>query len=225
MSQSYSVLSDPDQRRSYDLTRTGSSVGQHRRRPHHPGYTSASGGQGYAAGSGSADGAWTDNDERRTRANYAWQHPSRSGQKSAGEAAAGQAQARADPFASRRARATHGATDHFATYAERARTRSEQASAGAGAGAAAMGYGAAGSHYRAGTSVFGAAKAEEESRLINDSSTLRSGQVRRLRRFVVVQAADALSGLLQVVFVFLVVFALAYGFSGGKERHENKSRR
>ncbi|GAA6001428.1 J domain-containing protein [Rhodotorula paludigena] len=202
LSQSYSVLSDPDQRRSYDLTRTGSSVGQHRRRPHHPGYTSASGGQGYAAGSGPADGAWTDNDERRTRANYAWQHPSRSGQKSAGEAAAGQAQARADPFASRRARATHGATDHFATYAGRARTRSEQASAGGAA--AAMGSGAAGSHYRAGTSVFGAAKAEEESRLINDSSTLRSGQV---------------------VFVFLVVFALAYGFSGGKERHENKGRR
>lgn len=32
-------------------------------------------------------------------------------------------------------------------------------------------------HYKAGTAVFGRAKAEEESRLINDSSTLRSSQV------------------------------------------------
>lgn len=181
LSQSYSVLSDPDSRRSYDLARTGSAVPPHRRRPSHPGYTRASGGMGYSgadgSGGGRSDGAWTDNDERRERANYAWQHPSRSGgYRSAGEAASGHAHARSDPFASRRARANQGggATDRFATYAARASARNTQ-QAGTGAGGA----GAGGSHYRAGTSVFGAAKAEEESRLINDSSTMRSGQVRR----------------------------------------------
>ena len=129
---------------------------------------------GYSGADGRSDGAWTDNDERRTRANYAWQHPSRSGFKSAGDAAGGQAQARTDPFAARRSRATQSgsATDHFATYAARASARTAQQAGPSGAA------GAGGSHYRAGTSVFGAAKAEEESRLINDSSTMRSGQVR-----------------------------------------------
>lgn len=199
MSQSYSVLSDPAQRRSYDLSRTGSSIPPHRRRPnHHPGYTSASPGMGYAPGSSSGgrrDGAWTDNDERRSRANYAWQHPGRG--KSAGEQASKTAHARADPFASMRSRAAPSTTDHFATYAGRARAR----------GAAAQkqqqqqsGYAGphTGSHYQAGTSVFGAAKAAEESRLINDSSTIRSGQV---------------------AFVFLAVFLIAYSL-----RHEEQDK-
>lgn len=122
---------------------------------------------GYAAG-GRSDGAWSDNDERRSRANYAWQHPGRG--KSAGDQAAEKANARADPFANRRSRATRSTTDHFAAYAGRAaRVRHSQA----------QGTGSAYSHYQAGTSVFGAAKAAEESRFINDSSTIRSGQVRR----------------------------------------------
>ncbi|GAA6058426.1 hypothetical protein JCM3770_000466 [Rhodotorula araucariae] len=199
LSQSYSVLSDPSSRRSYDLTRTGSTVPPHRRKGH-PGYTAASGGTGYSGADSAerSDGAWTDNDERRQRANYAWQHPSRSGFKSAGEAAGTHAHARHDPFASRRARATQSTTDHFATYAARASARHAQQAGGA-AGAA-----AGGSHYRAGTSVFGAARAEEESRFINDSSTLRSGQV---------------------AVVFVAVFFLAYSFSRRKDKEEELRRR
>jgi curved DNA-binding protein CbpA len=233
MSQSYSVLSDPAQRRSYDLSRTGSSIPPHRRRPnHHPGYTSASPGMGYAPGSSSGgrrDGAWTDNDERRSRANYAWQHPGRG--KSAGEQASKTAHARADPFASMRSRAAPSTTDHFATYAGRARAR----------GAAAQkqqqqqsGYAGphTGSHYQAGTSVFGAAKAAEESRLINDSSTIRSGQVRPSRadgRFpsahsLRVEASESVAdfssdGIAQVAFVFLAVFLIAYSL-----RHEEQDK-
>ncbi|BGP40426.1 hypothetical protein JCM10449v2_004388 [Rhodotorula kratochvilovae] len=200
LSQSYSVLSDPSSRRSYDLARTGSSVPPHRRKGH-PGYTSASGGMGYsgADAAGRSDGAWTENDERRQRANYAWQHPSRAGFKSAGEAAGAHAHARHDPFASRRARATQSAPDHFATYAARASARHAAQAGTGGAGA-----GAAGSHYRAGTAVFGADKADEESRFINDSSTLRSGQV----------AA-----------VFLAVFFIAYSFSRRKDKEEEVRRR
>ncbi|GAA5983352.1 hypothetical protein JCM10908_000251 [Rhodotorula pacifica] len=201
LSQSYSVLSDPDQRRSYDLSRTGSSVPPHRRRPNHPGYTAGSPGMGYAAGSsgGRSDGAWTDNDERRSRANYAWQHPGRG--RTAGEQAQGAAQARTDPFANRRSRAAPSTTDHFAMYAGRARVRHSQAQAAGGAGAAQQSSYAGphtGSHYQAGTSVFGAAKAAEESRLINDSSTIRSGQV---------------------AFVFLAVFFIAYSL-----RHEEQDK-
>lgn len=64
-------------------------------------------------------------------------------------------------------------------YADRAKVRSSQARANMGTNAQ-TGYAGphTGSHYQAGTSVFGAAKAAEESRLINDSSTIRSGQVR-----------------------------------------------
>ncbi|GAA5975801.1 hypothetical protein JCM11641_005878 [Rhodosporidiobolus odoratus] len=198
LSQSYSVLSDPQQRKSYDLSRTGSSIPPHRRRP---GYTAASGGMGYAGGGEGA--GYTDNDERRERANYAWQHPKRG--TSAGEQAAGAAGARTDPFASRRGRTSGAQTaDHFSAYAERARIRHTQAVAAASR----AGQGAAGedSHYRAGTSVFGAAKAAEESRLINDSSTLRSGQV---------------------VFVFAAVFFLAYAFSdrSAHEKQANSVRR
>lgn len=126
---------------------------------------------GYASDGGRADRAWTDNDERRNRANYAWQHPSRRGQPGAGQDAASAAGARPDPFASRRSRAYHYAgTDHMATYAGRAQTRfAQQQAAGLNGD----------KHWRAGTAIFGQQKAEEESRLINDSSSLRTGQVRR----------------------------------------------
>ncbi|GAA6028366.1 hypothetical protein JCM8097_006996 [Rhodosporidiobolus ruineniae] len=204
LSQSYSVLSDPDQRKSYDLSRSGSAVPPHRRRPTHPGYTTASGGMGY---SGAGSEAWTENDERRERANYAWQHPKRG--QGAGETAAGAAQARVDPFASRRGRSSGAsATDHFQAYARRAHVRAEQQAAAAAAASKGRGLGAThaeGHHYRAGTSVFGAEKAEEESRLINDSSTMRSGQV---------------------VLVFLAVFSLAIFFANdrGKKEHHNARR-
>ncbi|BGP16536.1 hypothetical protein JCM10213v2_004538 [Rhodosporidiobolus nylandii] len=198
LSQSYSVLSDPEQRRSYDLQRTGSAVPPHRRR--HPGYTAASGGMGYSGAGGRSDGAWTENDERRERANYAWQHPKRG--QSAGETAGASAGARPDPFANRRSRAAPSSADHFSAYAERARVRhAQQAAAASKAGAG------DGSHYRAGTAVFGAAKAEEESRLINDSSTLRSGQV---------------------ALMFASVFFLAYLFSdrsGNEQKQKGSSGR
>lgn len=166
LSQSYSVLSDPNLRKSYDLSR-GSSSGGHRRSRHHAGYTRGSGGMGYAAGSPHR----RDNDERRRTANYAWHHPSRAGNKAGGGAggatasAESAANARPDPFAQRASRGD----DHLASFAKRARVRHEQTMGRAAA--------TADSHYQAGTAVFGRAKAEEESRLINDSSTLRSSQV------------------------------------------------
>ncbi|GAA5865829.1 hypothetical protein JCM1840_006266 [Sporobolomyces johnsonii] len=191
LSQSYSVLSDPSSRKSYDLSLSTSGVPPHRRRSHHhPGYTPASGGTGYAPGGYSST---SNNDERRRTANYAWQHPSRRNPApgagaGAAEAAAG---ARPSPFTSARA----NAGDHLDRFAQRARVRHAQATAAGGAGAA-------DAHYRAGTSVFGAEKAEEESRLINDSSTVRSSQV---------------------VFLFGAVFVLAWLFSGGRERHERQA--
>ncbi|GAA5915032.1 hypothetical protein JCM6882_006762 [Rhodosporidiobolus microsporus] len=201
LSNSYSILSDPDQRRSYDLSRSGSSVPPHRRRPgHHPGYTSASGGMGYSGGAGGG-GAFSENDERRDRANYAWQHPKRG--QSAGETAPGAAHGRHDPFASRRSRAAPSSADHFTAYAERARIRHAQAAAAASASRPGQQRGE-GHHYMAGTSVFGSAKAEEESRLINDSSTLRSGQV---------------------AFVFIAVFAIAIMFSPRKDNDKHPGRR
>lgn len=57
----------------------------------------------------------------------------------------------------------------MATYAGRAQTRfAQQQAAGLNGDR----------HWRAGTAIFGQQKAEEESRLINDSSSLRTGQVR-----------------------------------------------
>lgn len=192
---------------------------------------------GYAPGSsgGRSDGAWTDNDERRSRANYAWQHPGRG--KSAGEQASKAAHARADPFASMRSRAAPSTTDHFATYAGRARARGAAAQKQQQQQQQQSGYAGphTGSHYQAGTSVFGAAKAAEESRLINDSSTIRSGQVRVsagrmdslfLRTFFSAEARDwsLMAGTLrnrvaQVAFVFLAVFLIAYSL-----RHEEQDK-
>ncbi|GAA5826012.1 hypothetical protein JCM10212_003908 [Sporobolomyces blumeae] len=196
LSQSYSVLSDPSSRKSYDLSRGSSGSPAHRRgrSGHHPGYTRASGGMGYAGGGGG--GAYASrNEERRQNANYAWKHPSARGGPTPGSTASADASSRPNPFATR-ANAS-GAADHLERFAKRARMRQEQT----------IGRDARGStdgHYRAGTAVFGRAKAEEESRLINDSSTLRSSQV---------------------LFVFGSVFVLAWLFSGGHDRHEQNRRR
>ncbi|GAA5880274.1 hypothetical protein JCM16303_003875 [Sporobolomyces ruberrimus] len=189
LSQSYSVLSDPNLRKSYDLSRGG--LGGHRRSRHHAGYTRGSGGMGYAQGGYSQTSG---NDERRKTANYAWQHPQRgragaNSSSSPGSQAQGQANSRPDPFAQRSSRGD----DHLASFQRRARMRHEQAMGGKSTSRSVDG------HYKAGTAVFGRAKAEEESRLINDSSTLRSSQV---------------------LFVFGSVFVVAWLFSGGHDRHE-----
>jgi len=166
LSQSYSVLSDPNSRKSYDLSRGGGGgsgyTGHGRRSRHHSGYTSASGGFGYAGAGGQTS---TSNEERRKSANYAWQHPQRG--QSAGSTASQEASSRNDPFATRAGRGD----DHLERFAKRARMRQQQ-TMGRDAQQAKDG------HYRAGTAVFGRAKAEEESRLINDSSTMRSSQVK-----------------------------------------------
>ncbi|GAA5959222.1 hypothetical protein JCM3765_005112 [Sporobolomyces pararoseus] len=194
LSQSYSVLSDPNSRKSYDLSRGGTGSPAHRRSRHHAGYTRGSGGMGYAQGGYSQTSG---NEERRKTANYAWQHPQRgrAGASANSSTAEGAAHARPDPFAQRSQRGD----DHLASFARRARMRHEQT----------MGRGTSGSatvdgHYKAGTAVFGRAKAEEESRLINDSSTLRSSQV---------------------LFVFGSVFVVAWLFSGGHDRHEQSTPR
>lgn len=141
-------------------------MGHGRRSRHHSGYTAASGGFGYAGGGGGS-GSTSSNEERRQSANYAWQHPARG--QSAGSTASQEASSRNDPFATRAARGD----DHLERFAKRARMRQQQ-TMGRDAQQAKDG------HYRAGTAVFGRAKAEEESRLINDSSTMRSSQVRSL---------------------------------------------
>ncbi|GAA5925190.1 J domain-containing protein [Sporobolomyces koalae] len=208
LSQSYSVLSDPALRKSYDLSRGGGGAGgpgHHRGRSrHHAGYTRGSGGMGYAPGN---YGSNSTNDERRQSANYAWQHPQRgrAGANSQQQQYEQAANSRPDPFAQR----STTSDDHLERFAKRARMRHEQTMKRASAHLNKAGQTsnmAADSHYRAGTAVFGAAKAEEESRLINDSSTKRSSQV---------------------LFVFGSVFVLAWLFSGGHNRHEssNNSRR
>ncbi|GAA5854228.1 hypothetical protein JCM8547_001742 [Rhodosporidiobolus lusitaniae] len=207
LSNSYSILSDPDQRRSYDLQRGGSAQPAHRRRPghHHPGYTSASGGMGYSGGRGGGGMGMggSENEDRRERANYAWQHPKRG--QSAGEQAAGAAHARHDPFASRRSAYGPSQTaDHFSAYAKRASMRNEQQWAAQTSKTG--GKKTDDHHYRAGTSVFGAAKAEEESRLINDSSTLRSGQV-------------------FLMFASVFVIAVLFGRKSHGDEHQQGSKR
>ncbi|GAA5894151.1 J domain-containing protein [Sporobolomyces salmoneus] len=195
ISQSYSILSDPNSRKSYDLSRGGPGSPSHRRSRTHAGYTRGSGGMGYAAGGYSAQNSASGNEERRQSANYAWQHPQRgragagASQRSSAEEAA---QARADPFSQRAGRGD----DHLMRFAKRAaRLRTTTMGAGTAGGTA----GRVDEHYQAGTAVFGRKKAEEESRLINDSSTLRSSQV---------------------LFVFGSVFVVAWLFSGGHDRHE-----
>lgn len=97
------------------------------------------------------------NDERREKANYAWAHPSRHSNPTAG--ASQSAASRPDPFASRRT--AERAEDHFDTFAARElRTRLRNAA----------------NARPSATASFGE-KAEEEARLINDSGFKRTGTV------------------------------------------------
>lgn len=164
ISASYATLSDDSLRRSYDAN-LGASA--HGRRPRyargHSGFSSSGVG-------GAADSRpWSDgeNERRRERANYAWAHPSSSTRRSAGA----DARNRSDPFAgtSNGGRGAAGVGGHseslFRAFAAREAFARDRAAGGMGAGASASA-----------TSAFGD-KAEEESRLINDSSTKRTGQV------------------------------------------------
>lgn len=162
------VLTDDRLRSEYDRSLTG----YHRR----PTYTQ--GGPSQSGFGGGQAAAWsTENNYRRERANYAWAHPSRRG----GEAnsASANARAREDPFA-RTAADNNGPSmdDHYHRFAKqqaRANSRTQAmknrqhfAANGSPFSSGAAGY-----------SAFGA-KAEEESRLVNDSGVKRSGQVRAI---------------------------------------------
>lgn len=162
ISESYATLSDDKRRRHYDAV----SGDHHGRRPR---YTHAgpenSPGSRYTGGAGAA---WSsgENDTRRQRANYAWQHPARR--------SGPQAANRADPFAQRKDPSQVRSTDdHFRTFANRDAMARSRAAAQHRHGHANLS--------NKGAAIFGA-KAEEESRLINDSSTVRSAQVSRVGR-------------------------------------------
>ena len=151
ISESYATLSDDKRRRHYDAV----SGSHHGRRPR---YTTGSAHAPRSGFGGGAGAPWSngENDARRQRANYAWQHPARR--------SGPQAAPRADPFAKRKDYSQ--VDDHFATFAQRdARTRERAAASSHGNNLS-----------NKGAAVFGA-KAEEESRLINDSSAMRSAQV------------------------------------------------
>ncbi|KDE08869.1 hypothetical protein MVLG_00967 [Microbotryum lychnidis-dioicae p1A1 Lamole] len=197
LSQSYTVLSDDTSRRQYDATLGGSPSSSFGSRPR---YTSGAahevGRSGFGGGSGAA-WSWTsaENEARRERANYAWSHPTRTSKNprndeqyqeytQAGSGSAG------SPFHPNRD--TRTSDEHFQTFAAR-----EASMRGRGRGPAPMsakaGFNSSGSsRFSTGTASFGA-KADEENRLINDSSTKRTGQV---------------------ALVFLTTFVIAVSFSG-----------
>ncbi|KAK4051086.1 hypothetical protein OIO90_004826 [Microbotryomycetes sp. JL221] len=178
ISASYATLSDDSLRRQYDATLSPAGHGRRAR------YTSGAAHQ--PTYHRSSDAAWSDgmNDERRERANYAWHHPSRRRSGPTAEQAASQ---RADPFATRRS----AASSHFDAFAGREAWARERR----GADWTQSAGGTDGRMFGSGTSAFGA-KAEEESRLINDSSTKRTGQV---------------------VFMFLGAFVLGSMLRSGKK--------
>ncbi|KAM0791174.1 hypothetical protein ACM66B_005658 [Microbotryomycetes sp. NB124-2] len=163
ISASYATLSDDSLRRQYDATLSPAGHGRRARytsgAAHHPMYNRPD------------SAAWSDgeNDARRERANYAWQHPS--SRRRTGPTAAEAASQRGDPFGFRRSAAA-SAGSHFDSFAGREAWARERRGADFGASTSA----ADGRMFGSGTSAFGA-KAEEESRLINDSSTKRTGQV------------------------------------------------
>jgi hypothetical protein len=109
----------------------------------------------------------------------------------------------------------------MATYAGRAQTRfAQQQAAGLNGDR----------HWKAGTAVFGQQKAEEESRLINDSTPLRTGQV-------CASIAPSAVGLCracrltprlpffpQLALAFAGAFAIAFALRGDKDK-ETKTRR
>lgn len=173
LSQSYAVLSDDTLRRRYDQSLEGYASGRR------PTYTSGAGHESGSGFGGGAAAAWStgSNNARRERANYAWSHPSRRGADSSEAKEAGerrQEQFRRGQGAGQSAQMD----DHYKSFATReARTRLRtQANQTRQHGPA---HHAPGSPFSSGTAGFGA-KAEEESRLINDSGAKRSGQVRSL---------------------------------------------
>ncbi|SCV71913.1 BQ2448_4607 [Microbotryum intermedium] len=198
LSQSYSVLSDETSRRQYDSTLGGGGWGRTTSYGSRPRYTSGAahevGRSGFGGGAGAA-WSWTstENQARRERANYAWSHPTRArknGPTNNEQYQEQQQQQAGNPF--NPARDTRTSDEHFQTFAAReARMR--------GRGPAAMsakgGFNSSGSsRFSSGTANFGA-KADEENRLINDSSTKRTGQV---------------------ALVFLMTFVVAASFGGNK---------
>ncbi|KAM0752693.1 DnaJ-domain-containing protein [Meredithblackwellia eburnea MCA 4105] len=200
ISQSYAVLSDDDKRRSYDFDLRGGSGGRgnwgttspSQRRP---AYASSQGASGFGGGSASAWSS-TMNSERRQSANYAWNHPSNRKKGGAGAASAAQeaAGARADPFRTEERDAFFG-DDHYSRFAAREARARSRAAQKLGMG------GTRKSHFSSGTESFGA-KAEEESRLINDSSFLRSGQV---------------------FLIFGACFVLAFAFAPSRSHNKDKA--
>lgn len=168
ISASYATLSDDSLRRAYDSSLSPSHHGRRARYTRgHPGYTTGTAANASSGGAYNAtyDRPWSDgeNERRRARANYAWAHPASA--RRAG-AAADAASARADPFGNTPSGGGAGTESLFRSFAAReafARGRSAAANSNGTATGA--------------TSAFGD-KAEEENRLINDSSTKRTGQVR-----------------------------------------------
>ena len=192
-------MSDDLARRQYDASLSPAGHGRRARytsgAAHHP-----------SAARPDPGAPWSDgeNEVRRERANYAWMHPSSRKRTSAQQ----QAQTRTDPFSSR-SQATTGA--HFDAFAGReawARGRRGE-------------WTGEGKTFGSGTSAFGA-KAEEESRLINDSSTKRTSQVgHTLQR----GSASSLYLHCQVVLMFVGAFILGSLLRGKKSMNEERSRR
>ncbi|KAK4048321.1 hypothetical protein OIV83_004843 [Microbotryomycetes sp. JL201] len=187
ISASYATLSDDSLRRQYDASLSPAGHGRRARytsgAAHHPMYRR------------SDTAPWSDgeNDARRDRANYAWQHPSARRRNSTTEQAASQ---RSDPFGFRRS-ASAAAGNHFDAFAGREAWARERRGTDFGASSSSPD----GRMFGSGTGAFGA-KAEEESRLINDSSTKRTGQVVLMfvaSLFDVSTAASAFSPTVPVV--------------------------
>ncbi|SCZ88680.1 BZ3500_MvSof-1268-A1-R1_Chr2-1g04567 [Microbotryum saponariae] len=194
LSQSYSVLSDDTSRRQYDATLGGSASSPFGSRPRYSsGAAHEVGRSGFGGGSGAA-WSWTsaENEARRERANYAWGHPTRTRKNPRNDGhyqeytQAGSGSG--NPFHPNRD--TRTSDEHFQTFAAReARMRGR----GPAPMSAKAGFNSSGSsRFSTGTASFGA-KADEENRLINDSSTKRTGQV---------------------ALVFLTTFVIAISFSG-----------
>ncbi|KAI5480813.1 DNA topoisomerase 2-associated protein PAT1 [Pseudohyphozyma bogoriensis] len=182
ISESWTVLSDESRRRQYDAQLGGGGRAYGSR----PTYTAA-GSESSGFGGGSA-AAWstTENEARRSRANYAWNARKK------GPSAAETAQGRNDPFTQSRTK-THA--DHFSAYHARdarARSRANEKHGHM------MGKG-----HSNGAAMFGA-KANEEHRLINDSSAMRN---------------------LQVFLMFGAALGLSMMFSGRKDKESKSSRR
>lgn len=181
LSQSYSVLSDETLRKQYDASLSGRGTYGGR-----PTYSTAGREQsGFGGGSAAAWSASTTNEKRRSSANYAWAHPS-SRTASAGASASQTASQRSNPF--RRGDYGGPSENHFETFQARENRARERAQERNGGFSATAGFGA---------------KAAEESRLINDSAFMRTGQV---------------------FLVFVGLLAVSSLFRGNKSSYEDPKR-